>query len=110
MPNRRDSISRWPLLEARLAQFDFALGGLALVGIGLVVTLTVLPATRAGDIDGYRIVLGIVLIPIALLAFAAGHSMRTRDRGRWVLQTMTLVAVLALVGILAAAAIAAPRS
>jgi hypothetical protein len=53
----------------------------------------ILPATRLQDVDGFGIVAGIALVPFALLAFATGQSMRARDRGRWVLQTLTIALV-----------------
>jgi hypothetical protein len=77
-----------------LVSIDFVLGALALLAVMLFFGAMILPATRPQDVDGFGIVAGIALVPFALVAFAAGQSMRARDRGRWLLQMVTIALVL----------------
>jgi hypothetical protein len=87
--------------ESFFAVIDFGLGGI-LVGLSLLLIATsFLPLPTGHDNAIIGLLGGIATLPFGLAALAAGQAIRRRSRGRWVLQALAAVPVLALGWLLA---------
>jgi hypothetical protein len=67
-----------------------------LLGIAALCAAIGFLARLPRDAFGFGLLFSLVLFPYALLALAAWRSMRAGDRGRWILQTLTLLPLVLL--------------
>src|SRR5215217_1207165 len=77
-----------------LSVIDFALGFAASMVVVALVMAVAVPSMRKYDPVGFGIIGALLLFPYALLALATGNAMRREDRGRWLLQALTLIPII----------------
>jgi hypothetical protein len=90
-----ESLSTRPVttLDHALSWLDLVLAVVAFTGAAGLVLVVAVPGLRAWDPVGFGIIGAMLLLPYGLVALAAWHAMRRRERGRWILQGLTLLPV-----------------
>jgi len=95
-----DACMPHPFTAHVLGAIDFALGIAAVLAAAGLIAVIAIPAMHRWDRVGFSVVDATLLLPYGLLAMAAGHAMRSDDRGRWLLQTLTLLPIVVCVALL----------